>query len=302
MVVFPNAKINLGLHVLGKRADGYHDLATVFYPIPLFDTLEVVLRKDSGNSKINTRLPVKKFRLESGSEIRFSFSGLEIAGEPESNLCIKACVLFDKKFRLSDNLDIHLHKIIPMGAGLGGGSSDGAFMLKLLNEISGSPLSNSVMMELASRLGSDCAFFIRHEPSFAQGRGELLEPVNLFLGDKYIVVVFPGIMVPTASAFEGIGYNLHPADLKQVIAKPVSEWMYYLENDFEKKIFEIYPEIAQIKMELLRQGAVYAAMSGSGSAVYGIFETAVNLKLQFPGYHQLKQNDKNQSLELYYRN
>lgn len=252
MITFPNAKINLGLHITGKRPDGYHNLETVFYPIPLEDALEVILPNDSQ----------RKFTLHQ--------SGMEIAGDPETNLVVKAYKLLDEKFHLPP-VDIYLHKRIPSGAGLGGGSADAAFMLKLLNKKFALNLNEEQLEEYAATLGADCAFFIKDAPTFAEGIGNLFSPISLSLKGYRLVLVKPDIFVSTREAFACIHPRQPEYSLKETVYRPVNEWKEYMGNDFEESVFPQYPAIGEIKEELYRQGAIYAAMSGSGSSVFGIF-------------------------------
>lgn len=253
MIVYPNAKINIGLSVTEKRADGYHNLETVFYPLTgLRDILELNL---SGGAK---------------GVCEFENTGIGIDCAEEKNLVVKAYKLLAAAFGLP-GIRVNLHKVIPYGAGLGGGSSDAAFMLKALNEYFNLKISERGLMNYASRLGSDCAFFIRNRPSFAGGRGELLEDTALSLEDYEFLVVKPDCRVSTAEAYAGISprkavYNLH--NLKDL---PIEQWAALVKNDFENTILKKYPEIGRVKNELYEQGAVYASMTGSGSGVYGIF-------------------------------
>lgn len=258
MIIFPNVKINLGLNITGKRPDGYHNLETVFYPVPLEDALEVTVRNDAK----------QKFSLHQ--------SGIEIAGEPETNLVVKAYLLLDREFGLPP-VDIYLYKHIPSGAGLGGGSADAAFMLKLLTNQFALNLSDEKLEEYAATLGADCAFFIRNRPTFAEGIGNIFSPVSLSLSGYQLVLVKPDIFVSTREAFAKIRPRLPEHSLKEVITRPVCEWKGRMVNDFEESVFPQYPAIGEIKEEIYRQGAVYAAMSGSGSSVFGLFDPKANL-------------------------
>jgi 4-diphosphocytidyl-2-C-methyl-D-erythritol kinase len=270
MIVFPNCKINLGLHILNKREDGYHDLETVFYPIGIKDALEVVRRDDGRQSTDETHhSPLT-------THISFSSTGLPIAGDEANNLCIKAYHLLKKDFPSLPPVQMHLHKAIPMGAGLGGGSSDGAFALKLLNDKFQLGLSTQQLIDYALQLGSDCPFFIINKPCYATGRGEMLETVSLDLSAYHFAIVNPGIHVNTGWAFSqlninGSGRSERP-DPKQIIQQPIETWKDQLINDFEEPVSEAHPEIATIKQQLYDAGAVYASMTGSGSTVFGIFE------------------------------
>lgn len=253
MVLFPHAKINLGLHVLGKRPDGFHDIASVLFPIPLHDALEAVVDPDLADG-----------------EVRFTRTGLPIAGRPEDDLCMKAVEAVRKDHRLP-GLQLHLHKAIPMGAGLGGGSSDGTHTLLLLDKLLKLGLRQEQLHAMASGLGSDCPFFLNQGPQLAQGRGELLQPVAVDLGNHWLVLVNPGIHVPTAEVYRNMRLHKDHEDLQHVIGLPVKEWQGRLVNDMEDYVFAKHPAIGAIKEKLLAQGAVYAAMSGSGSSVFGVF-------------------------------
>ena len=252
MITFPNAKINLGLNITEKRPDGYHNLETVFYPVPLEDALEITILNDSK----------QKFALHQ--------SGLEISGEPENNLVVKAYLLLDREFQLPP-IDIYLYKHIPSGAGLGGGSADAAFMLKLLNEKFHLHLTDEKLEEYAAMLGADCAFFIKNKPTFAEGIGNVFSPVDLSLKGNQLVLVKPDTFVSTREAFSFIRPRHLEHSLKEIIKRPVNEWKDNMLNDFEESVFPQYPVIEDIKKELYRKGAVYAAMSGSGSSVFGLF-------------------------------
>lgn len=256
MITYPNAKINLGLNIVEKRPDGYHNLETVFYPIKLQDALEVT-------------------KLEGNEEYKLKVSGVAIEGDPDDNLVVKAYRLLKKDFPDMAPIQIHMFKHIPTGAGLGGGSADAAFMIKLLNEKFGLKLSIEKMEEYAAALGADCAFFIQNKPVFASGIGNIFEPINLSLKGYYIVLVKPDIFVSTKDAFAHIT-PMHPThSLKEIIRMPVETWRATMKNDFEESVFQKYPEIAAIKDKLYDMGAIYAAMSGSGSSVYGIFREQV---------------------------
>jgi 4-diphosphocytidyl-2-C-methyl-D-erythritol kinase len=251
MVVFPNAKINLGLRVVAKRSDGYHDIDTVFYPIPFYDILEII---------------------PSNKDVEFTFSGKEIIGNINSNLCYKAYQLIKKDYPQIPSIKIHLHKNIPMGAGLGGGSSNGAFMLKMLNEKFQLGITGDVLEQYALQLGSDCPFFIANKACGASGRGEHFESIELDLKNKSFLLVNPGLHVSTADAFSkiNIGNNISPCT--SVIKHPIDKWKELLINDFEHSVFEIHPILKEIKETLYSAGAVYASMTGTGSSIYGIFE------------------------------
>ena len=250
MVVFPNAKINLGLFVTGRREDGYHNLETIFYPVKVEDVLEIVPAGD----------------------ISIHISGLEVAGDMAHNLVRKAFDLLQKDFPEKIRpVAIYLHKAIPMGAGMGGGSSDGAFMLRLLNRYFDLGIDQDRMNTYALALGSDCPFFMINTPSFATGRGELLEPIDLSLANYNIQLVCPEVHISTATAFHSIQPKEATVQLKEIIKLPVEEWQHHVFNDFEATVFPHYPLLSQIKEQLYTQGALYASMSGTGSTVYGIF-------------------------------
>ena len=253
MLVFPNAKINLGLNITEKRPDGYHNLETIFYPVPVEDALEINILNE-GN---------EKFRLHQ--------AGLEIAGEAENNLVVKAYKLLDARFNLPP-IDIHLFKRIPSGAGLGGGSADAAFMLKLLNEKFNLGLATEELEEYAAQLGADCAFFVRNQPTYAEGIGNIFSPIAFSLKGYQIWLVKPDIFVSTKDAFARIRPHHPDRSLKDIVQLPVEEWKGLMVNDFEESVFPQFPAIGEIKEEMYRQGAIYASMSGSGSSVYGIFK------------------------------
>jgi 4-diphosphocytidyl-2-C-methyl-D-erythritol kinase len=271
MIVFPNCKINLGLHILQKRTDGFHDLETIFYPISLQDALEVV--QDSA--------PIK--------DIQFTRSGLPIDTGSEDNICVKAYKLLRKDFPSLPAIKMHLHKVIPMGAGLGGGSSDGAFALALLNKKFILGLSDEELINYALQLGSDCPFFIKNKPCYATGRGEKMEAIELDLAAYKIILINPGIHIPTKDAFSRITPNRERRGIREIITEPVERWKDSLKNDFEDSVFDLHPEIGQIKTRLYEDGAIYASMSGSGSSVYGLFKRNAQPKLEFSSNYFVKQ-------------
>ncbi len=257
MVSFPGCKINLGLHVIRKRPDGYHDLETCFYPVPWQDILEIV----------------------PAETMAFTSSGIAIPGAEADNLCLRAYQLLKTDFNLPP-VHIHLHKILPMGAGLGGGSSDGAHTLRTLNTVFSLGLSTDALAGYAARLGSDCAFFIYETPQLGTGRGEILEPVTVTLKDKYLLLVKPDIHVSTAEAYSGVTPRQADYNLRQVLEnQPMETWKDIVRNDFETSVFRKYPVIEQLKQTLYDAGAVYAAMSGSGATVFGIFNEQAQLEL-----------------------
>jgi 4-diphosphocytidyl-2-C-methyl-D-erythritol kinase len=261
MISFPPCKINLGLNVIEKRSDGYHAIETCFYPVPWTDILEII--------------PAK--------ELSFTSSGLTIPGTAEDNLCVKAYRLLKHDFNLSP-VQIHLHKILPMGAGLGGGSSDAAHTLRLLNQLFALQLNADQLKMYAARLGSDCAFFIHDRPMLGTGRGEVLQEIAVDLSGKFMVLVNPQTHISTAEAYRGITPARHAVQVRKVVANGggITHWRNELKNDFEEIVFAKHPELLKIRERLYASGATYAAMSGSGSTVFGIFEQPVELKKQFP--------------------
>jgi 4-diphosphocytidyl-2-C-methyl-D-erythritol kinase len=254
MITFPNAKINIGLNIIARRPDGYHDLETVFYPVKISDVLEVV---------------------EAG-ELSFESSGFDIPGQSEDNLCIKGYHLLKKDYDLPP-VRIHLHKNIPIGAGLGGGSADAGFFIKLMNEKFTLGLSDDTMEDYARMLGADCAFFIRNKPVFAFEKGDEFESVHLDLSGYKIVLVMPDEHVSTGEAYRGVKPAPVKESLYDLIKTPVTAWRGQIKNDFEGHIFRDHPVIRGVKAELYEHGALYASMSGSGASVFGIFETIPDL-------------------------
>jgi 4-diphosphocytidyl-2-C-methyl-D-erythritol kinase len=262
MIVFPNAKINAGLRVINRRPDGYHDIETMMIPVKLADALEVTPSADG--------------------QFGFTTSGLAIDGPTDFNLCVKAFRLMQTRYGLPE-VKIHLHKVIPTGAGLGGGSSDAAFTLKLLNRIFSLKLCNNDLMQMAEELGSDCSFFIENRPCLATGRGEVLFPVHPDLNEFHILIVKPDLSVSTAWAYSHVKPSgRHLPEAADLPSDP-GRWQAVLSNDFEEAVFENWPEIAAIKNQLLKLGAVYASMSGSGSAVFGLFKSRPDYKGLFKG-------------------
>ncbi|MDR0811569.1 MAG: 4-(cytidine 5'-diphospho)-2-C-methyl-D-erythritol kinase [Paludibacter sp.] len=255
MLTFPNAKINLGLNVATRRQDGYHDLETVFFPVKgLCDALEFV-ESDSTSLEI---------------------FGVKVGGYIEDNLIIRALRLLQKDFEIPQ-LRCYLKKNIPLGAGLGGGSADAAFMLKMLNERFSLNLSNDVLEKYAAKIGADCPFFIRNTPVFAEGTGNIMTNINISLQGNYLLLVKPNIHVSTADAYKMIKPQKWNIPLLEIIKLPVENWKKYLLNDFEPNVFNLHPELAEIKQKMYKLGAKYAAMSGSGSTIYGIFPQKPNV-------------------------
>lgn len=266
MLCFPNAKINLGLNITEKRSDGYHNLLTVFYPIPLNDVLEIT--KSDGGQK-NERL--------------FTY-GIPVEGTVEENLTVRAYRLLRDEFSLPP-VDIYLYKNIPSGAGLGGGSSDAAFTLMMLNELFSLELTPAALEERASRLGADCPFFIVNRPVSAAGIGNLLTPIEFSLSGLILVIVKPPLHVSTKEAYSGVTPHAACCPPAEALGQAIEEWNRLLVNDFEETVFIRYPEIGAIKKQLTDEGAIYAAMSGSGSALFGLFkQVSPNLKKKFSGY------------------
>ena len=267
MITFPIAKINLGLNVVERRPDGYHNLQTVFYPVPISDALEVTTMDPQFPSPYDCDLKV---------------TNISIEGNEQRNLVVRAYQLLKQDFPLLPRLHAHLHKCIPTQAGMGGGSSDCAFMIRLLNEQFHLELTDQQMIDYAARLGADCAFFILSRPAYAEGIGEQLQPVALDLSNYWIAVVRPDIPVPTKEAFSLIHPHYPEKNCRDVIMQPIKTWCHDLVNDFEQSVFALHPEIGAIKERLYELGAVYAAMSGSGSSVYGLFHEEIKIGEHFP--------------------
>lgn len=254
MIIYPRAKLNLGLNIVEKRSDGYHNLETVFYPINIHDTLEV----------------------EPSDSLRLQLYGVPLEGDVNENLVLKAWRLLNNDHPLPP-VNIHLHKAIPSQAGMGGGSSDGAFMLRLLNELFQLNLSNEELIKKATLLGADCPFFITDNPAYAEGIGEKLTPISLDLSLYHLLIVKPPIAVSTREAFAHITPRATEIKCREIVQQDIRTWRELLKNDFEDSIFPQYPRLKEIKEQLYQQGALYAAMSGSGSSLYGFFEKAPKL-------------------------
>jgi 4-diphosphocytidyl-2-C-methyl-D-erythritol kinase len=265
MLTFPNAKINIGLNITEKRSDGFHNIESVFYPVEWCDALEIIPNQNTD-----------------ATNAVFQSSGLAIPGNESSNLCLKAWNLLQDRINVPPM--IHLHKVIPMGAGLGGGSADGAFMLKMLNEVYELKLSNDELKDFARKLGSDCAFFIENRPVFCYNKGDEFEDFKLDLKGKFVVLVNPDIHISTAEAYSGVSPKKPEIALKTALSQQISEWKKIVKNDFEENLLLKYPTIAAVKATLYQAGAVYASMTGSGSTVYGIFEQESDLKSSFPNF------------------
>lgn len=271
MILFPNCKINLGLHITQKRPDGFHNLQTFFYPVPITDALEIISQEDK-------REP-----------FHFTLSGANIDAGTD-NICVKAYQLLKKDFDLQiPPLQMHLHKAIPIGAGLGGGSADGTFTLLLLNKKYNLNLTEEQLLQYALQLGSDCPFFIKNVPCLAAGRGEILKPFPIDLSSYKLVLVNPGIHINTGWAFSQLQPKEPQHTLSDIIQLPITEWKGSLMNDFEAPIFNHHPEIKKIKDELYHKGAVYASMSGTGSTVFGLFDRDQTVAFQFPEHYFVKE-------------
>ena len=268
MITFPVAKINLGLNVVEKRADGYHNLQTVFYPVPIMDALEIVPMSDGFPSDVDCDLKVTNIAIE---------------GDEQRNLVVRAYHLLKADYPELPRVHAHLWKGIPTQAGMGGGSSDCGYMIRLLNETFDMGLSSEQMQQYAARLGADCAFFIESRACYAEGIGERLQPIDLDLSGWHIGVVRPDIPVPTKEAFSRIHPHYPALNCRDVVKQPVETWRDRLTNDFEESVFALHPEIGAVKEQLYKMGATYAAMSGSGSALFGLFKDEPDaLRQTFP--------------------
>ncbi|NOQ26521.1 MAG: 4-(cytidine 5'-diphospho)-2-C-methyl-D-erythritol kinase [Bacteroidales bacterium] len=260
MIIYPNAKINIGLNITEKRQDGFHNIETIFYPIALSDILEINI----SNDKIN-----------------FKNTGLSIENKSfESNICYKAYQELTSDFSLKP-IDIHLHKIIPFGAGLGGGSSDASFTLKTINSLMKLNLNNNDLIRYAEEVGSDCPFFIINKPSFATEKGNILSPIDLNLKGYFLVLVHPGININTAKAYARTIPKRPKTSLLELIKQPIEDWKETIKNDFEDSVFKDHPILKDLKDQLYDLGASYASMSGSGSAVFGIFKNKIDIQTNF---------------------
>lgn len=261
MILRANCKINLGLDILRRRADGYHDLETVMFPVAgLYDEVEVVRTGASGDVYDATGTPGVTFRAE----------GLAVDCAPEDNICLKAVRLMQRHYGVS-GVAVRLDKRVPFGAGLGGGSADGTAVLLAVNELFALGLSEAELIARAAELGSDTAFFVRNTPQLCKGRGEVMEPFALDLSGMTLVIIKPGEGVSTREAYAGVRPRIPETPLAERLGRPVAEWQGLVTNDFEGHIFAAHPAIRAAKERLLAQGAVYASMSGSGSAVFGLF-------------------------------
>ena len=277
MICYPNVKINLGLKVLRKREDGYHDLETLFLPYPgIADCLEIISGDDYSRTLagLRERYPSLTQAISEDGKLMITLARREgVDWDPLKDLTAKAYFLLNAQYDLPP-MKIYLEKLSPVGAGLGGGSSDAAFALRMIATLADLKLSDKELAAYAAQLGSDCAFFIYNKPMFGSGRGEILEPFELSLEGYRIEVFIPeGIAVSTADAYRGIVPRIPEVPLKEILRRPVSSWKDCLDNDFESTVFAKYPALATVKAELYKKGAIYAAMSGSGSAFFGIFTT-----------------------------
>jgi 4-diphosphocytidyl-2-C-methyl-D-erythritol kinase len=252
MLTFPNAKLNLGLYVTERRPDGFHSLESVFLPLPWTDALEILPAAAGGATSI-------------------TLTGRPIPGDPATNLCLRAYELLRADFAQLPPVQLHLHKIVPIGAGLGGGSADAAFALQALNQLFELGLSAEALEGYARWLGSDCAFFIRNKPVLATGRGDVFKPIDLNLTGTACIVVYPNLHISTPEAFAGISPKAPAHSLRGALAQPMATWRTTVGNDFEEALAPRYPVLAAIKQQLYAAGATYASLSGSGSAVYGLF-------------------------------
>jgi 4-diphosphocytidyl-2-C-methyl-D-erythritol kinase len=262
MFAFPNAKINLGLNVTGTRPDGFHNIETVILPVGFCDILEINASRDGS--------------------FDFMTSGLKIPGKTEDNLCIRAYKLLRDEFKIP-GVRVHLHKVIPMGSGLGGGSSDAAYMIKLLNDLFSLTLSTVQMKQYASLLGSDCSFFIENIPGFVNGKGDQFETSNIKLTGYSVVIVIPPVHVSTKEAYEMVEIKRPEESIKTILKTSPRLWKDHLKNDFEDSLVRLHPEILRIKDTFYKEGAIYASMSGSGSSVYGLFDRLVPDPESFKG-------------------
>ncbi len=265
MIVFPIAKINLGLSITSKRSDGYHNIETIFYPVMLCDALELVVsEKQTGKDHLIT-------------------TGFGMGGDPEENLVLKTTrKLRDRHF--FPYLNIHLHKAIPVGAGLGGGSSDAACLMRAINKCFGLKLSKEELKNISLEIGSDCPFFLTGHPSFATGRGEIMQPLKPVLSGYYLVLLNPGVEINTREAYQNCLPHTPSSTPEQLVSKPINEWKDLIINDFEEYAFRKYPVIGEIKDAIYTSGALFSLMSGSGSSVYGIFRKKPKLPVALKSY------------------
>lgn len=261
MIAYPNAKVNLGLNILRKRADGFHDIESVFIPVKWRDILEIIEDRNGARGTVT-----------------FTASGISVPNDGKANLCERAYLLLHARHGLPA-VRIHLHKLVPIGAGLGGGSADAAFTLRILNDLFALGEDAPTLENLAAQLGSDCPFFIRNTPQMVTGRGEAMQPIDLDLSGLHMLLVYPNIHIGTAEAYAGVVPRKPKHSIQETIALPVEQWKGMLHNDFEDSLFPKYPQLKELKEMMYAQDAVYAAMTGSGSAVYGIFHRPAEIAL-----------------------
>lgn len=266
MLVFPNAKINLGLRITERRPDGFHNLQSCFYPVGWSDVLEIV-----------------PAQTDAADGVTFTSSGIPIPGDVSTNLCVRACNLLKGDFALPP-VQMHLLKNVPIGAGLGGGSADATFTLRLLNDQFALGLNVTQLESYARRLGSDCAFFVHNKPIYCLEKGDVFEPIDIDLRGFHIVLVYPNLAISTAEAYAGVRPCRPEVPLREQLLTPVESWRDVVHNDFEDSLFLTYPILADLKQQLYDLGAVYASMSGSGSSMYGLFNAPVQLPNQFATY------------------
>jgi 4-diphosphocytidyl-2-C-methyl-D-erythritol kinase len=262
MILFPNAKINIGLQITEKRADGFHNISSCFYPVGWADVLEII----------------------PADTLSFVSSGINIPGDPLTNLCLRAYHVLKADFDLPP-VAIHLLKIVPIGAGMGGGSADAAFTLKILNEYFELNITTSQLENYARKLGSDCAFFIQNKPQFCFNKGDDFEDINVDLSQKKIVLVYPNLHISTAEAYAGVKPQKSEIDLKEALKMPINNWKECIKNDFETGLFQKYTVLPQLKQKMYDLGANYASMTGSGSTIYGIFDAeSIDLRQEFDDF------------------
>lgn len=271
MITFPIAKINLGLNVVERRPDGYHNLETVFFPVQLKDALEVQVMDEAFPSPYDCDLKV---------------TNIDIEGDEQRNLVVRAYNLLKQDFPQMPRVHAHLYKAIPTQAGMGGGSSDCAAMLLLLNDMFSLGLTQQQLIDYAAKLGADCPIFILNRPAYAEGIGERLQTIDLSLKGYFLAVVRPNIPVPTKEAFSRIVPHKPAKNCLEVVRQPIETWREELVNDFEESVFALHPEIGAVKQRLYKIGAAYAAMSGSGSALFGIFKEKPTLEGEFEGMYK----------------
>jgi len=283
MIVFPEAKINIGLFVTRRREDGYHILQTLFYPIDWCDALEILEQQPIANKSAKYR---KEYVETKDNKVQWHQTGITVDCDPEQNLCVKAYRLLQERYPNIPSVEMHLQKQIPFGAGLGGGSSDGAHALLLLRNLFNLDISNNDLEAIAARMGADCAFFCRcgnqintanngnqMQSQYCEGVGHELQPHPLTLKGKYIVVVKPPFGVSTREAYSGVHPSMPEISLDKLLQLPINDWKNFVHNDFEDSVFPLHPALAEAKRKLYDHGALYASMSGSGSALFGIFDS-----------------------------